>query len=109
MDEAGILRVIVGLVLVVAAILLSAWLARRAGLLQGQGGALLRRVAHISLGPRQAVSVIEIDDTWLVVGICANQITLLHTLPANPSAEPTDPSTGAASFSARLGQALKRR
>ena len=109
MDEAGVLRVIVGLVLVVAAILVSAWLARRAGLLQGHGGALLRRVAHISLGPRQAVSVIEIDSTWLVVGVCANQITLLHTLPANPAAEPVETSSDKASFSAKLGQALKRR
>lgn len=109
MDEAGILRVIIGLVLVVAAILVSAWLARRAGLLQGNGNALLRRVAQLSLGPRQTVNVIEIDNTWLVVGVSANQITLLHTLPANPSVKPNESPPGPASFSAKLGQALKRR
>ena len=82
MTESALLRVIIGLVLVVAAILASAWLARRAGLVQRGGGNLLKQVAALPLGARQSVVVIEVDKTWLVVGVSPNQLTTLHTMPA---------------------------
>ncbi|MGV2905205.1 flagellar biosynthetic protein FliO, partial [Achromobacter sp. AGC25] len=69
MTESSLLRVIIGLVLVVAAILVSAWLAKRAGLTQRGGGDLLKQVASLPVGARQSIVVVEIDDTWLVVGV----------------------------------------
>ncbi len=107
MTESALTRVIVGLVLVVAAILAAAWLARRAGLTQRGGGNLLRQVASLPVGPRQSSVVVEIEDTWLVVGVGPNQLNTLHTLPAGqlPEGSPLP----AAAFAAKLGQALKRR
>ena len=102
------MRVIIGLMLVVAAILAAAWLARRTGLVQAQNNNLLRRVASLPLGARHGITVIEVDDTWLVVGVSATQLTLLHTLPARP-ALPEATAKPAAAFSAKLSQALKRR
>ncbi|WP_313619967.1 flagellar biosynthetic protein FliO [Achromobacter sp.] len=107
MTEPALLRVIIGLVLVVAAILVSAWLAKRAGLMQRGGGNLLRQVASLPVGPRQSVVVVEIEDTWLVVGVGPNQLTTLHTLPAGQLPEGSPLPTAA--FAAKLGQALKRR
>ena len=104
MTESALLRVI-GLVLVVAAILASAWLARRAGLVQRGGGLL--QVAALPLGARQSVVVIEVDKTWLVVGVSPNQLTTLHTMPAGEL--PEGASLPASAFAAKLGQALKRR
>ena len=106
MTESALLRVIIGLVLVVAAILASAWLARRAGLVRG-GGNLLKQVAALPLGARQSVVVIEVDKTWLVVGVSPNQLTTLHTMPAGEL--PEGASLPASAFAAKLGQALKRR
>ena len=77
MTESALLRVIIGLVLVVAAILASAWLARRRAGQRG-GGNLLKQVAALPLGARQSVVVIEVDKTWLVVGVSPNQLTTLH-------------------------------
>lgn len=107
MTEAALLRVIIGLVLVVAAILMAAWLARRAGLVQRGGGNVLKQVASMSVGPRQSIVVVEVDNTWLVVGVGPNQLNTLHTLPAGqlPEGSPLP----AAAFAAKLGQALKRR
>ena len=107
MTESALLRIIIGLVLVVAAILVSAWLARRAGLTQRGGGNLLKQVASLPVGARQSIVVVEIDNTWLVVGVSPNQISTLHTLPAGQLPEGSPLPTAA--FAAKLGQALKRR
>ncbi|MBD9428570.1 flagellar biosynthetic protein FliO [Achromobacter sp. ACM03] len=107
MDESALLRVVVGLILVVAAILASAWLARRAGLTQRGGGNLLRQVASLPVGPRQSIVVVEVENTWLVVGVGPNQLNTLHTLPAGQLPEAS--TLPAAAFAAKLGQALKRR
>ena len=107
MDDTALLRVVAGLILVVAAILASAWLARRAGLTQRGGGNLLRQVASLPVGPRQSIVVVEVENTWLVVGVGPNQLNTLHTLPAGQLPEAS--TWPAAAFAAKLGQALKRR
>ncbi|CAB3888245.1 flagellar biosynthetic protein FliO [Achromobacter anxifer] len=107
MTDSALLRVIVGLILVLAAILVSAWLARRAGLTQRGGGNLLRQVASLPVGPRQSIVVVEVENTWLVVGVGPNQLNTLHTLPAGQLPEAS--TLPAAAFAAKLGQALKRR
>jgi flagellar protein FliO/FliZ len=113
MAETAYLRVVLGLVVVVGAILACAWLARRSGLLKNPRTNLLRLVGGLSLGPRQRIAVVEVEGTWLVVGLSPGQMTLLHTLPAAPddvaaAASPNDLSP-AALFASKLGQALKRR
>ena len=107
MDDSALLRVFAGLILVVAAILASAWLARRAGLTQRGGGSLLRQVASLPVGPRQSIVVVEVDNTWLVVGVGPNQLNTLHTLPAGQLPEAS--TLPAAAFAAKLGPALNRR
>lgn len=87
MPTEALLRMGIGLVLVVLAILACAWLARRAGLGGTATRRLLREVDGLRLGPRHRISVVEIDNTWLVVGVSASQITLLHTQPAGASVD----------------------
>jgi len=106
MTESAVARVAIGLLLVVAAILASAWLARRAGLVGRARTGLLRQVASVPLGPRQSVTVLQIEDTWLVVGVTPSQLTTLHTLPAG-ALPPAPAELGA--FAGKLAQALKRR
>ncbi len=101
MPDASLTRMIIGLLLVLAAILAAGWLARRAGLGRRASGPLLRQIASQSLGPRQRVVIVEVEQTWLVLGVTPGQITTLHTLPAGQAPEP-------AAFAQVLGQALKR-
>ena len=108
MEQAAYLRVVFGLIVVVVAILACAWMARRAGLLKNTQGNGLRLISGLSLGPRQRIVVVEVDGTWLVVGVTAGNITLLHSTPAASAATPDDPSESATIFGGKLGQALKR-
>ena len=74
--------------------------------MQRGGGNLLKQVAALPLGARQSVVVIEVDKTWLVVGVSPNQLTTLHTMPAGEL--PEGASLPASAFAAKLGQALRR-
>ena len=86
------MRMAAGLVLVVLAILACAWLARRAGLAPASSRRTLREVDGLRMGPRHRVSVLEIDGKWLVVGVSAGQMTLLHAQDAPASSsEPQSP------------------
>lgn len=85
------------LIAVVAVILLCAWLLRRLGPSRSHRAATLPVVASRSLGQRERVVVIQVEDEWLVLGVTSQQITPLHRLPA-----PADAESGPAGAHANL-------
>ncbi|MFT4190109.1 MAG: flagellar biosynthetic protein FliO [Comamonas sp.] len=114
MDTAALLRMIVGLALVIAAILLSAWLTHRFGLAgaTGRRATALQVQATLALGPRHRLAVVRVEDARLVIGIGPQGLTLLHTLPSATPGEdgengppPPTPATSA-TFPALLAQWL---
>ena len=109
MTEAALLRLAFSLVLIVLLLLALAWVARRSKWLRGASQSGLKVLAMQNLGSRGALAIVEVQDARLVLGITAQQINLLHTLPAEPSAPDTSSETPETSFGARLGMALKRR
>jgi len=104
----GFLQVLVALGLVLAAIAAFAWFLRRLtpGALTTRGW--LRVVGGAMVGPKERVVLIEVGDTWLLLGVAASNVSLLHTLPKPPSAakEGEAPSPG---FSNALIEALASR
>lgn len=115
MNEADVLRVIVTLIFIVMVIMAAAWAVRRSGLGRSGNAQALRVVASQSLGNRAWVAIVEVEDARLVVGVTAQQINLLHTLP--PGVPPADAGLGdrpsdttdTPRFTATLSRALKRR
>jgi len=105
----GLLQVLVALGLVLAAIAAFAWMLRR--LTPGAIGThgWLRVVGGAMVGPKERVVLVEIGDTWLVLGVAASSVNLLHTLPKPPVSEAPTAEPGAARFSNALLQALARR
>ncbi|WP_269900029.1 flagellar biosynthetic protein FliO [Paenalcaligenes faecalis] len=93
MTQLELLRLSLSLVVVVVLIFFAAWVARRSGLLRSKGQSI-QIIATQSLGSRNSVVVIEIEQQRLVLGVTAQQITLLHTLPKH------------ADFEAQLGLAI---
>jgi flagellar protein FliO/FliZ len=79
-------------------IMLAAWLFRRLGFAtQVHSGKLLNLRASCLVGQRERVVVVEVNNTWLVLGVTAQQVTPLNILPAPPhhndaaeAAQPTD-------------------
>ena len=77
----------------------------------GQSGAqgVVKVVGGVMLSTREKVVVVEIGDTWLLLGVGGGQVNTLHTLPRPEGASATpqpDPLTG---FSEKLKEVLRRR
>ncbi len=75
------LQALAGLGIVLALIAGAAALLKR--VTPGRFGAsnLLKPVATLAVGPRERVVVVEMGETWLVLGITPSSVTTLHTLP----------------------------
>jgi flagellar protein FliO/FliZ len=105
----AVLQTLVGLVVVIGFVFGCAWLARKFGYQGGKRSGLVKVVGGASLGNKERVAVIEVGDTWLVLGAGPGNVRLLHTMPAG-SAEAESvgvPSPSASgSFGARFRDAL---
>ncbi|WP_341313957.1 flagellar biosynthetic protein FliO [Paraburkholderia sp. IMGN_8] len=82
----AVLQTIVGLLVVIGLVFACAWLARRFGLQPAKRGGLVKTIGGASLGGKERVSVVEIGDTWLVLGTAPGNVRLLHTMPAGSAA-----------------------
>jgi flagellar protein FliO/FliZ len=82
----AVLQTVVGLAVVIGLVFGCAWLARRFGLQPGNRGGLVKTVGATSLGGKERVAVVEIGDTWLVLGAAPGNVRLLHTMPAGSAA-----------------------
>jgi flagellar protein FliO/FliZ len=76
------LQTALGLALILGLLFLAAYLLRRLNGGRGFGGkGPLRVVGGLMISTRERIVVIEVGDTWLVVGIGPGQIRTLHTMP----------------------------
>jgi flagellar protein FliO/FliZ len=108
----GMLQVLLGLGLVLAAVVGSAWLLRRFSPGQIGAGGAVRVIGGVALGPKERLVLVEIGETWLLLGVAPGQVNSLHTLPKPENGAITTevPSgVGERSFSAWLKQAMQGR
>lgn len=104
------LQVLLGLIVVLAAIIATAWLLRRLGVSQMRGNANMRVVGAVAVGPRERVILVEVRDTWLVLGVAPGRVNAVHQMPkpsdADTAAELAPPS---ADFKSRLKHFMQPR
>ncbi len=76
------LQMLLALALIIGLLFFGAFLLRRlnGGRSFGLSGPL-RIVGGLMISPRERIVLLEIGDTWIVVGIVPGQIKTLHTLP----------------------------
>lgn len=79
-SSGSIVQIIFSLLLVLAAIVLVAWLLKRMNVVRQGSGNLLKVLGGISIGQRERIVLVEVQNTWLVVGVGSGQIRTLHTL-----------------------------
>jgi flagellar protein FliO/FliZ len=104
----SLLQITLSLLLVLVAIIAVAWLLRRMNL-AGQGaGSLLKVIGSVAIGQRERVVLIEVDDTWLVVGVGPGQIRTLHTLSKIEGLESTAQMPPDNKFAQLLSTLIKR-
>jgi flagellar protein FliO/FliZ len=79
-SSGSIVQIIFSLLLVLAVILLVAWLLKRMNVSRQGSGYQLRILSGVAIGQRERIVLVEVQDTWLVVGVGPGQIRTLHTL-----------------------------
>ena len=77
----SIFQVVLSLLLVLAAVVLVAWLLKRINLPQHGASGLLKVVSGVAVGQRERIVLVEVNDTWLVVGVAPGQVRTLHSMP----------------------------
>jgi len=87
MTHVDTLRMIASLLGILALIFALAWLTRRTGWLRARSTQTLRLISTQSLGSRATLALVQVQDTQLVLGVTAAQVSLLHTLPATDAAQ----------------------
>lgn len=92
----GGLQVLFSLVLVLAVIVGAAWLLRRFSPAQMGAGSVVKVVGGVALGPKERLVLVEIGETWLVLGVAPGRVNTLHTL--------TKPEGGARTTEALHGE-----
>lgn len=100
-----------GLAVVVGLIFLFAFIARRFGLQPSGSSRILKVVSSTMIGQRERVVVVEIGDSWLVLGVAAGQVHALHTMPAEKQPDVQAPLTNnfsSAAFSQKLSESISR-
>jgi len=88
----GLLQIFLALIVVIALMLFIAWLFKRIGPINSMNKVPMKVVGGLSLGNRERIMVVEVGDQWLVLGITAQQISNLSSMPkqALPTASTDD-------------------
>lgn len=84
----SLMQMLLALAIVLGVIAVFAWFMRRLARGQSMGGGALKLRGGIMLGPRERVLLIEVADTWIVVGVGGGQVSALHAMPKPANAEP---------------------
>ena len=111
MTSGSVMQVVFSLLLVLAAIVLVAWLLKRINLPQHGAANLLKVVGGVAVGQRERVVLVEINDTWLIVGVAPGQVRTLHTMPKGQLPAQTEHAFGNADgkFQMWLKQMIEKR
>ena len=100
----------VGLVAVLGLVVALAWALRRYSSLGGSGSGLIRVVSAAAVGQRERVVLVEIGDTWLLLGVAPGQVRALQTLPKAESVSvPAALAVADQGFAGRLRRMLEKR
>lgn len=80
-SSGSVLQVIFSLLLVLAAVAVVAWILKRINLPQHGAGSLIKVISGVAVGQRERIVLVEVNDTWLVVGVAPGQVRTLHSMP----------------------------
>jgi len=103
----SLLKVTGGLLLVIIAILGSAWAYRRFGNLTPVASDDLRVIGGVSMGSKERIVLMQVGDEQILLGVSPGRIQRLHVLNKNIDVD-TKQSTENKPFSSQLNLALKQ-
>jgi flagellar protein FliO/FliZ len=108
-SSGSVMQIIFSLILVLGAVAAAAWLMKRINLPQHGSASLLKVISGVAVGPRERVVLVEVNDTWLVLGVAPGQVRALHTLPKGNIPAGTSSSVPDGKFQMWLKQMVEKR
>jgi len=106
----SIVQALAGLAAVLALVVALAWALRRYSGMGGTGSGLIRVISATAVGQRERVVLVEVGDTWLLLGVAPGQVRALQTLPKAESAPaPAALAVADQGFAGRLRRMLEKR
>ncbi|MDH5518780.1 MAG: flagellar biosynthetic protein FliO [Gammaproteobacteria bacterium] len=106
LSASSIANMFLGLGLVLALIFLMAWVVRRMGGMQLSGSQRIRLLGGLSLGPREKVVLIQVENKRLLLGVAQGQVNTLHQLEGDYENIAEQTTGSATDFKAKFVQAL---
>ncbi len=91
-----------GLLVVLGLLLGALWLLKRIGQPRGAAAGLLRVVAGVTVGPRERVVILELGESWLVLGVAPGQVSTLAEIPRREMPDAPAPRDFVALLAERL-------
>lgn len=106
----GVVQMIVGLLLVLAVIGAITWLLKRFAIIPTTAAGTLKIVAATGVGQRERVVIVEIENTWLVLGVAPGRVNRLHSMekPVSDSGDKTLKTVSPDNFSTQLNQSMEK-
>lgn len=101
---ANLFQLLFGLIVVLVAIGVTAFLLRRLGRLP-QGPGAMRVVAGLSLGARERAVLVQVGDRQILLGVAPGRVQALHVL--ERPVEVPGPTAGPGGFADKLAQLMK--
>lgn len=95
------------LLLIIGLILLGAWVVKLVNPQRALHSQRLRVIASTGVGQRERVVIVEVENTWLVLGVASGQVSKLHELAKPPNTVSASPAEQD-SFALRLGRLLQQ-
>jgi flagellar protein FliO/FliZ len=77
----GLLQIFLALAAVIGLMLLIAWLFKRIGPINSMNKVPMKIIGGLNIGNRERIMVVEVADQWLVLGVTAQQINTLSSMP----------------------------
>lgn len=77
----GFFQIFIALAVVIMLMLVAAWLFKRLGPITTGHKVPVKVIGGVNIGNRERVMVIEVGEQWIVIGVTANQINTLSTMP----------------------------
>ena len=77
----GLAHTVLGLAIVLALIWLAAWALKRIAPRALAANPLIKPLATTAVGQRERVVLVEVENTWLVLGVAPGRVNTLHVLP----------------------------
>jgi len=108
LSASNIMNMLMGLGLVLAIIFFMAWIVRRMGGMQVMGSQKIKLLGGMSLGAREKVVLVQIENKRLVLGVAQGQVNTLHVMDGDFDTDEKESVDSAAPFKEKFLQALSQ-